>query len=72
MATFRFQMSSRRAASRVCFARLPAFDAVTGAGRRLQAHVDCAIDQQTAWWIAQSTWCGPGDRADPAGPGGGA
>jgi hypothetical protein len=20
-------------------------------------HVDCAIDQQTAWWIAQSTWC---------------
>jgi DNA-binding Lrp family transcriptional regulator len=30
---------------------------VSSRDRRLPEHVDCAIDQQTAWWIAQSTCC---------------
>jgi hypothetical protein len=25
----------------------------------LPEHVDCANDQVTAWWIAQSTWSAP-------------
>jgi hypothetical protein len=54
MAAFRFKVSLLRVAPRARYARLRA------ASVGLPEHVDCAIDQQTAWWIAQSTWCAPG------------